>query len=437
MVPIRPYQDPPVLSSGIFVPAAAGEATVSRPEMLDTDFPCRLPTASELQDIPELDYSPRPAPLSRSFARSLIRVPVLAASGGLNITSLILLISLVAAIPLLQFISLGYLLFAASRLADGMPWRKALPGLQMAGRIGIFIFIAALLYLPVLLLFDLAYSAELLLPGSPTSKLWRLSSAVAWMSWSFHVTWAAARGGRWWHLFWPAPVQFFQEGLSLTFWRRAWERFYQFLLQLQLTKLWWLGARATVAALLFLAIPVSLMILGQRAEDLDISPLLGILGATGMVGVMFTLPFLQVEFARQGKLNSFLQFRSVRQRFLVAPMAHTIALLSLCLLAIPLYLLRIEATPSEILWMPTIFFAALMLPAKLLIGWAIGRGHRRLLAGKAKSPWWIRFPCRFVGLAGVLVYVASLYLAQLIAGQGAWVMYFQHAFLVPNPLFVT
>ncbi|MEZ6078461.1 MAG: hypothetical protein R3C56_23160 [Pirellulaceae bacterium] len=33
-----------------------------------------------------------------------------------------------------------------------------------------------------------------------------------------------------------------------------------------------------------------------------------------------------------------------------------------------------------------------------------------------------------------LLYVGALCLAQLVAGQGALVMYFQHAFLVPAPL---
>lgn len=440
MVPIRTFTDPPLVSPSVseshwdcdqlensHIQGRSPDSAISPEQLSASDSSQESAKAAEVSDgVKRTGFS----------LASLARLPMQTAAASLNLFSLLLLISLVSAIPLLQFASLGYLLHAAARLAEGQPWRTALPGLQLAGRIGLFLLLSAALYLPVLLLIDLAYSAELLEPDSQKALLWHGSAVLAWLAWCGHIAWSAARGGRWWHLVWPAPIRFLRQGWRASFWADAWERGYQLLQRMQLVRLWWLGVRASVAALLFLAIPVSLMILGQRAEDLGIAPLLGIMGAIGMVAVMFTLPFLQVEFARTGRLIAFLQFGCNRRRFLVSPIAHTFALLSLCVMAIPLYLLRIEATPSEILWLPSVFFAALMLPAKLLIGWAIGRGRRRLMAGKARSPWWVRFPCRLLGLAGVLLYVGSLYVAQLIAGQGALVMYFQHAFLVPNPLFV-
>lgn len=110
-------------------------------------------------------------------------------------------------------------------------------------------------------------------------------------------------------------------------------------------------------------------------------------------------------------------------------------LLLLCLLCIPLYLLRIEATPAELVWAPSIVFVIFMLPAKLLLGAAMGYAEGR--AERLPLPnrhWTLRWPARVVVLASALLYVVVLYLAQLVAGQGALVMYFQHAFLVPAPL---
>jgi hypothetical protein len=65
------------------------------------------------------------------------------------------------------------------------------------------------------------------------------------------------------------------------------------------------------------------------------------------------------------------------------------------------------------------------------MGYADSRQYRKQLT---KRHWALRWPARLVGFASVVVYVGALYVAQLIAGQGAFVMYFQHAFLVPAPL---
>ena len=106
----------------------------------------------------------------------------------------------------------------------------------------------------------------------------------------------------------------------------------------------------------------------------------------------------------------------------------------LCLLCIPLYILRIEATPAELLWAPSLVFVWFMFPAKLLLGAAMGYAAGRQRKMLPVRHWLLRWPARGVALASVLLYVGSLYVAQVIAGQGALVMVFQHAFLIPAPL---
>jgi hypothetical protein len=369
----------------------------------------------------------------RSLLRRVLWSPFYFLARSLDLFSLLLLIAIVAAIPLLQFISLGYLLVAGSRLAEGRPWSQSLPGLRLAGKLGVFALLTGLLWLPVIIVADLAHSAELLDPGSRTSAGWRIGAFLLTVAWLVHVGWAALRGGRWWHLFWPAPLKFLLHIWRPSTWNNAADKLYDFVVGLHLPKLWWLGARATIGALMWLALPVSLMIAGLRWET-PFAPLFGLIGSLMMAWVMFYLPFFQMLFAQSGSMNSFLAIRKVRKDYAHAPWAHTLALVMLSTLAIPLYLLRIEATPSELTWLPSLFFALLMLPTKLLTGWAIGYSHRRQANMLSRSPWWSRFPAKVVGLSAVGFYVGALFVAQLIAAQGAYVMYFQHAFLVPNPL---
>jgi hypothetical protein len=374
-----------------------------------------------------------PKPINRW--QRIWRAPFYLIARSIDLFSLLVLIAIVAAIPIVQFISLGYLLVAGGRLADRRPWRQCLPGMRLAGKVGVFALWAGLLSLPAMLVADLAHSAQLLEPNSGTSARWRIGACLLTAAWLGHVGWAAMRGGRWWHFLWPAPLTFIKTIWRPAAWNRASDQLYDLVAGLQLPRLWWLGARATVGALLWLVIPVSLMIIGQRAHT-PIAPLLGLVGAMLMAWVMFYLPFFQLLFAQSGSMSSFLAIGRVRQNYSFAPWAHSLALVLLSTLAIPLYLLRIEATPSELTWLPSLVFALLMLPTKLILGWAVGYSQGRQAALLKRRAWWSRLPAKLVGFAAVAFYVGALYVAQLIAAQGAYVMYFQHAFLVPNPLFL-
>ncbi len=348
---------------------------------------------------------------------------------------LCVLLAVVAAIPLVQLASLGYLMNSAANLAKRRPWSSVLPGYRRAGQIGLFLLLAGLFWLPVWLVTDLSYSAQLLQPGSSTAGWWRLGAFVVTLAWVTHVGWAAIRGGRAWHFIWPAPMRFFQEVIKARTWSLASEHLADLITSLHFPRLWWLGARAALGALLWTAIPVSLMIIGERAFELQFSGLVGFVGAVSMTFVALYLPFLQVQMAAANRFAAMFELTAIRRRFLYAPWAHALSLMVLCLLSIPLYLLRIEATPAELVWAPSLVFVCFMLPAKLLLGAAMGYASGRQSSDRPKiRHWLVRWPARVVALASVLVYVGALYLAQLVAGQGAYVMYFQHAFLVPAPL---
>jgi hypothetical protein len=364
--------------------------------------------------------------------KRLLRFPFTIAGVGFDLVSLMTLVAVVAAIPLLQLASLGYLLLAGSRLADRRPLRECLPGLRLAGRIGVFAALAGLLWIPTLLIADLARSAELLQPGTEQARRWLLGAFLLTSAWLVHVGWAAMRGGRWYHLLWPAPLQFIREAWRPKTWSLASDQLYDLVASLRFPKLWWLGARATVGALVWLALPVTMMIIGQRTP-IAAAPLVGLIGALLMSWVMFYLPFLQLRFAQTESMSSFWAVKQVKRSYQLAPWAHSLALVGLSVLAIPLYLLRIEPPPQEFMWALSLIFAFMMLPGKLLLGWALGYADGRQQRGLTRRRWWVRSPATLLSLTAILFYIGALYVAQLVAEQGAPVMYFQHAFLVPNP----
>ncbi len=353
--------------------------------------------------------------------------PLAGLGGAWNVMSLTVLLAIVAAIPLVQLISLGYLLKAAANLSAGRAWSTAFPGVRLAGRIATFAMLTALLWLPVWLVTDLSYSVQLLRPGTAQAAAWRIAAFVVASVWLVWVTWAAMRGGRWWHLMWPSPIGFVKQIWRPTTWSKAADDLWALFERTRSLELWWLGLRAAVGALVWLAIPVTMMIIGLRAERLEIAPLIGLIGALSLTWIMLLLPFQQILVAERNRFAEIFNIREVRRRFNHAPLAMGLSLIALYALAIPLYLLRIEATPEQLTWLPSLFFVAIMFPSKLALGAAMGYGARRPKPRHIT----LRWPVKLLCMAGSLTYVGALYIAQFVAWQGVYVMYFQHAVLVP------
>jgi hypothetical protein len=145
--------------------------------------------------------------------------------------------------------------------------------------------------------------------------------------------------------------------------------------------------------------------------------------------VVCYLPFLQARFAAENRFRALFEARAVRARFRRAPWAFAFALMLTLLLALPLYLLRFELPPRDIAWLPSLFFVTFTFPARVLAGWAYGRGHRR----PTPRHWFFRWTGRLAPLPVVGVYLLAVWLWQFLAWDGAGSLYAQHAFLVPTP----
>ena len=107
--------------------------------------------------------------------------------------SLIVLLSIVATIPILQFASFGYMLEVSARIARGQPVRSCFPGTMIAGRLFAILIFVFLSWLPVWFIADMAYTAELVQQGSDVARNWRRGARVISVVWVLWVLWALFR----------------------------------------------------------------------------------------------------------------------------------------------------------------------------------------------------------------------------------------------------
>jgi hypothetical protein len=184
-----------------------------------------------------------------------------------------------------------------------------------------------------------------------------------------------------------------------------------------------LGVLGLVGTLAWLVVPVTLVALGQRV------PPLSLLGGLLMGLVALVLPWLQAHFAAEGRFAALFECGAVRQRFKRAPWAFALTLLMTAVLAMPLYILKVEMIPRETVWLPSLVFLAFIFPARVLTGWAYSRGARRELP----RHWVFRAMGWLVMLPTAAFYALFVFLSQYTAWNGIASLYEQHAFLMPVP----
>ncbi|MCM2374735.1 DUF4013 domain-containing protein [Aporhodopirellula aestuarii] len=411
-------------------------------------------TAVEHESAPRTEFFPefRTAEAAESIGSNhwMKRTWAFASASVWNLwclASLIVLLAIVTAIPLLQLTVLGYLLLVAGRLTRGMTIRQSVPGLGAAGQMGIVFGSLGLASLPIRLFVHWESVAAIIEPDSArASILWSVSIAFS-IAATVYLWWAWARGGRVRHFLWPEPIRFLRESWRPSTWSDISDRLWRFLVSLKLPMLFWLGVRGAVGTLIWL-FPAMVIMNVTREGAAAAAGLLGAIAFLALGYVMLTLPMLQAHFAAENQFRAMFHWRRVRQDLRYAPWSYAAAMLvALVLLPIPLYLLKIEATPQEIAWLPCLVFVAFMLPAHIATGLAMRR-CRRLHAiadasaddapipGNFRRRWnaFSRFAVRFlVAPAIVIVYLVVLLASQYTSWDGVDTWIRQHALLVPVP----
>lgn len=335
-------------------------------------------------------------------------------------------LAVLAAVPILQFLSLGYLLEAGARVARSGRIRDGFFGMRLAARLGSVVLGSWLLLLPVRFVADFARSAHVIDPGGPAARSWRLGLLVLIGFTALHIASACARGGKLRYFAWPFNIIW----LLRRCWRggyytEARDAVWDLVVSLRLPYYFWLGVRGFFAAFVWLVIPVSLLALGHKI------PPVGFLGALALAWVLRDLPFLQMRMAVANRFSAAFERKAAKAEFGRAPWISSIAVLVTLLTALPLYLLKIEVVPAEAAWLPSLAFVVFIFPARLLTGWAMAWARSR----EVPRHWFFRWTGRLSLVPGVLFYVMIVYFTQFTSWHGIWSLYEQHAFMLPAPFF--
>jgi len=403
-----------------------------------------------------------------------------------GVAALLVGLAIVASIPVLQLLSLGYLLEASGRISRSGRLRDGFIGIRTAAWAGGLVMGTWLVMVPVRFVSQLWSSSQLIDPTSGVTLAWRVALLVLTVVTIVHIATVWYCGARLRHFFWPLLAPLFiamwtlrrivaSQALRplvqpvvgtisrrllrdvttvppLTSWFppaiiwagiqrgrmyvEARDAVWEFVVGLRLRYYFWLGVRGFVGAIAWLFVPVMLLIaVTHLGGDSDPEAADGLAALAGMAGslllavVMFYLPFVQAHFAAERRFKAFFEVGRVRALFRCAPLAFWLALLITLVFALPLYLLKIEFVPRELLWLPSLVFVAFVYPARLMMGWAMGRARRR----EQPRHVLVRWLATLGELPIVAFYVLVVYFTQYFSWTGAWGLFEQHAFLLPAP----
>ncbi|NNE91978.1 MAG: hypothetical protein HKN23_10055 [Verrucomicrobiales bacterium] len=349
---------------------------------------------------------------------------------SMGVLALICGLAILAVIPVLNFLSLGYLLEVSGRIARTGKFKSGWVGIRKASQVGSLVVGTWLVLLPVRLVSDMWKDAEIIESGGPVAEGWRVGLIVLSVITAIHIAWAALRGGRFRHFLWPAPIKFVkwlgQEG-KFTHVRNG---VFGYIRDLRIPYYFWLGFRGFVGAVMWLAIPVLILFGAAHIPNDGGSLVVTLIGSFFLMIAAMYLPFMQTHFAMTGKFEALFQIGVVRQVFRRAPIAFWFSLLITLLFALPLYLLKIELAPQEVAWLPSLLFVVFIFPARVLVGWAFSRGLKR----EQPRNWFFRWSGRLAAIPVVGAYAFIVWLTQYLSFHGTWSLLEQHAFLVPAPM---
>ncbi len=342
-----------------------------------------------------------------------------------GIVSLIVGLAFLAAIPVLNFLTLGYLLEVGGRMGRSGRFFSCFIGVRPAARVGSIVLGTYLMTIPLQLVSSMWQSAEIIDPGGTAARGWKTALFFSTVLVGFHILLACLSGGRLRNFFLP-PLNVIYLVRCLIrgqYYSAARDAVWKFVTDLRLPYYFWLGVRGFVGALLWLALPVSMLAGGFKF------PPLGVLGGVILGLVLLVLPFLQMHFAATQRFRSFFELGQVLTRYGRAPWAFAFALFLTLLLAFPLYVFKIEMVDRDYGPAITLFFIVSMWPARVMAGWAYGRSSKRTTP---RHPFFAATGL-MVMLPSAALYVLFLFVTRYTSWNGVWSLYEQHPFLLPVP----
>lgn len=411
---------------------------------------------------------------------------VLLVSRGFGVASMIVILAVLAAIPVVQFLTHGYLLEVAGRVGRTGQLRSAFFGLAKASKIGQIILGTLICMLPAYFNSLSWHNAELISPGSDIANSRRI---ILWIVTLLSVTHVAAAwfcGGQLKHFFWPViapvslvlwairrvlglpgcrtfigritnpvapnlvgdlantkplkdwflPVVVFKAVVEGRLLNDAREQLWKFFIDLRLHHYFWMGVRGLIGTMIWLLIPSAVFLMATMIFRSDINDgvaILFILPGMLLAGLVFTFLFaVQANFARTNRFQAFFDLGTAFRVLRSSPIMFFVAITLSFVLVLPLFLLMIEPIDPQLAWAPCLVYVALLWPGKVLAGKAISRGVGRTQA----AHFMISYPliCAMVAIAAS--YSLLLYFTQFVAASGPFSFIQNPVFTIPAPYWI-
>lgn len=398
-----------------------------------------------------------------------------------GLSAMTLLLAVVANIPVLQLLSFGYLLESSGRVSRTGKFRSGFPGLRQASVIARGLLGTLICLAPLMIVANLWYSAHLIDPLSFQTRGLRILQFVLAMMTIPHVFAAWFCGGQFRHFIWPViaplslgfwlirkmlastmlrpilgwmagwispylledigaverlerwflPAVLWDHLRRRTLWISARDRLWSFVESFRLGRLLELGLLGFCGTAIWLAIPTALLLVATVRES-PLNVLVSVLGIGSASLVFSGLFFLQTSYAATGKFRSFFDFPATWRRATRAPIWFLVAVTISIVLALPLFLAKIEEIPRELMWTLSLFYVCCSWSSRVLLGWAYGRSMSR---DKPRAWWWCWPTLSLIG--GVsFVYAFILFFTRYLSWHGAWSTIENPVFLLPAPFWL-
>jgi len=336
---------------------------------------------------------------------------------------LVLILALLAAIPGLNILTLGYLIEPQKRVAVGGRLRDGFPLLILAPRLGLICLLALIVVIPLRIAAMHVSDAAVILGESHAQVLrmqtyLRIGQTAGAVFILLLITVVGMCGYRFWWIFTSDGRRNIIASVEQI--PRVVRPLHHF----------WIGLKAFFGAVCWLLIPTGLLVAySAPGRTNPVFGLLSFLGILLLIPVTAWLPLLQVHQAVTGKFRSIFSVSAARQIIRNAPLSWMLTTVLMYAMTFPLYLTKIKLLPADAMLVLTPFFILLTYPARILVAWAYHRGMSRERAAWFPFRWGIKLMMVPL-LAG---YAGFLFLTPFVSELGKGAPLENQAFLSPVP----
>jgi hypothetical protein len=346
---------------------------------------------------------------------------------------LVLVLAVLAAIPGLNILTLGYLVEPQRRVALSGRLRDGFPLLRIASRLGTLAFFTLLFCVPLRIQATRLNDAMVILGPAHRGTL-QIQTVLTIMQWviGVHLLLGVLNGSTAACFLRPLRnLKWLRTSLLTTDGRKDFfDGLNAILNLLGPIQHFLMGLRAFFGAICWLVIPTSLLVAYSAPERKQpVFGLLSVLGVLLMIPVAAWLPLLQVQQAVTGKFRDVFSVSAVRRLIRNAPLTWMITTVLLYVMTFPLYLGKVRLPPADALLILTPFFILLTYPARILVAWAWHRGNRQ--STPARTLW--RRGIKLLMIPLLAAYGFFLLLTPFISELGRNAPFENQAFLGPVP----